>query len=133
MANDSLSGVLSAAFLAKELLSKVDSLQYSYRFVLVPETIGAIAYCATHQKEMQAIDEGYVMTTCGGPDKFGYKQSWQLENSINHLTEEVFNDNQIEFETYPFEVRGSDERQYSSQGFRINTVTITKDKYCCGY
>ena len=30
---------------------------------------------------------------------------------------------------YPFSIRGSDERQYSSQAFRINTATITKDKY----
>ena len=31
--------------------------------------------------------------------------------------------------TYPFDIHGSDERQYSSQGFRINVASITKDKY----
>ena len=30
---------------------------------------------------------------------------------------------------YPFDIHGSDERQYSSQGFRINVATISKDKY----
>ena len=30
---------------------------------------------------------------------------------------------------YTFDIHGSHERQYSSPGFRINTVTITKDKY----
>ena len=129
MANDSLSGVLTAAFLAKYLLENQPSLNYSYRVVFVPETIGAIAYCATYEKEMKAIEEGCVLTTCGGPGKFGYKQSWQFGNSINTLTEEVFKENRTDFTTYPFEVRGSDERQYSTQGFRINTVTITKDKY----
>ena len=129
MANDSLSGVLAATFLAKELLKHQGELKYSYRFVFVPETIGAIAYCAQNEAAMQAIDEGFVLTTCGGPGKFGYKQSWDNHNSINDFTEEIFRKNDLEFTTYPFEVRGSDERQYATQGFRINTVTITKDKY----
>jgi aminopeptidase-like protein len=30
---------------------------------------------------------------------------------------------------YPFDINGSDERQYSTPGFRIPIVTITKDKY----
>ena len=30
---------------------------------------------------------------------------------------------------YPFSPKGSDERQYSSPGFRIPIATITKDKY----
>ena len=29
----------------------------------------------------------------------------------------------------PFDIHGSDERQFSSQAFRINTVTIAKSKY----
>ena len=31
--------------------------------------------------------------------------------------------------TLPFDIHGSDERQYSSPGFRINMVTIAKDIY----
>jgi aminopeptidase-like protein len=129
MANDNLSGVLTAVFLARYLLDRQDTLEYSYRFVFVPETIGAIAYSALNESAMQKISEGVVMTTCGGPGEFGYKQSWQAEHGINALTESVFRERGIPFVTYPFEVRGSDERQYSSQGLRIDTVTITKDKY----
>ena len=45
------------------------------------------------------------------------------------MVEEVFKKNNINFIKYPFDIHGSDERQYSSQGFRINCVSITKDKY----
>ncbi|CUU73286.1 DUF4910 domain-containing protein [Campylobacter hyointestinalis] len=45
------------------------------------------------------------------------------------MVEDVFKENNINFITYPFDIHGSDERQYSSQGFRINCVSITKDKY----
>ena len=129
MANDSLSGVVTTIFLAKELLKIQSQLEHSYRIIFVPETIGAIAYCANNEKEMKLINQGIVITTCGGNGKFGYKQSWDNTNIINDMVKDVFYENDIDFITYPFDIRGSDERQYSTQAFRINTITITKDKY----
>lgn len=129
MANDSLSGVLTCAFLAKELLKIQDQLEYSYRIVFVPETIGAIAYCSHNEKHVKKIDNALVITTCGGQGDFGYKQSWDTNSFINQMTEDIFNENDIKFFTYPFDIHGSDERQYSSQGFKINCITISKDKY----
>ena len=35
----------------------------------------------------------------------------------------------IKYLRYKFDINGSDERQYSSPGFRINIATISKDKY----
>ena len=127
MANDSLSGVLLTAFLTKELM-KLD-LNYTYRIVFVPETIGAIAYCANNELHMKNIKEGLIITTCGGPGKFGYKQSWNKNHSINNMVEDVFQENKIDFIPYSFDIHGSDERQYSSQAFKINCITISKDKY----
>lgn len=130
MANDSLSGILVSAFLAKELLKNQSKLEHSYRFIFVPETIGAITYCAKNEASMKRIKNALVITTCGGGHgDWGYKQSWQKENCINDMVEDVFKENNINFITYPFDIHGSDERQYSSQGFRINCVSITKDKY----
>jgi aminopeptidase-like protein len=129
MANDSLSGVVTTTFLAKQLLKIKDKLEYSYRIIFVPETIGAIAYCANNEEVMKSIKNGLVITTCGGLGEYGYKQSWEKNNFINEMIEEVFIENNIDFITYPFDIHGSDERQYSSQGFRINCATITKDKY----
>lgn len=129
MANDNLSGVLTAIFLARYLWERRSKLHYSYRFVFAPETIGAIAYSAMNEEAMKRIDEGFVLTTCGGPGPFGYKRSWRNGGSIDRLVERVFEENAIPFVTYPFEVRGSDERQYATQGFRIDTATITREKY----
>lgn len=128
MANDSLSGVLLTAFLARDLMASADR-YYTYRIAFVPETIGAIAYCAHNEAAMQKIDTGLVITTVGGPGKFGYKQSFDPDHAINRLIEEVFSDAGEDFITYPFDIHGSDERQYSSQGFRINAATISRDRY----
>ena len=128
MANDSLSGVLLTAFLARELMERTDR-RYSYRIIFVPETIGAIAYCARNETSMQKIDTGLVITTVGGPSKFGYKQSFDTGHVINRLIEEMFSEAGVDYITYPFDIHGSDERQYSSQGFRINAATICRDRY----
>lgn len=129
MANDSLSGVITTAFIAQELLKKQNELEHSYRIIFVPETIGAIAYSAYNEKAMKSIDMGLVITTCGGPGEFGYKQSLDKENVINFMVEDVFKESGVNFKTYPFDIHGSDERQYSSQGFKINCATISKDRY----
>jgi aminopeptidase-like protein len=126
MANDSLSGVLVSAFLGRELLKR--DLEFSYRIIFVPETIGAITYLANFPNEMKKIDSGLVITTTGGLHDFGYKQSWDKKHFLNSFVDEVLSENG-NFKTYPFDIHGSDERQYSSGGFRINCVTISKDRY----
>ena len=128
LANDNLSGVIMTAFLARELLNQ-KYLNFSYRIIWVPETIGAIAYCAMNEEVIKKIQTGLVVTTVGGPGQFGYKQSFDATHSINAAIEEVFKENELDYISYPFDIHGSDERQYSTQGFRINIASITKDKY----
>ena len=128
LANDNLSGAVMTAFLARELLNKKD-LKCSYRIIWVPETIGAIAYCAMNEFKMRRIQSGLVVTTVGGPGKFGHKQSHDEKHSINAIAESVFKDKGFDYSKYLFDYNGSDDRQYSSQGFRINTISLTKDKY----
>ena len=128
MANDSLSGVLLTAFLAR-FISELKDRHWSYRIVFVPETIGAVAYCAQNEAAMKRIDMGLVISTVGGPGKFGYKQSFDPAHPITAMIEAVLEEAGVEFITYPFDIHGSDERQYSSQGFRINAATICRDRY----
>ncbi|MFO0362374.1 MAG: DUF4910 domain-containing protein, partial [Flavobacteriales bacterium] len=47
MANNELSGPLAAAFVAREMM-QMAAPKHTYRFLFIPETIGAIAYLANH-------------------------------------------------------------------------------------
>jgi len=127
MVNDNLSGVLLTAFLAKEL-SKL-TLNYSYRFVFIPETIGAITYCYKNEVKMKNLLGGFVVSCVGGPGKFGYKQTYLKNSFIDRIVDYTFSEKGIDYLKYPFEPQGSDERQYSSPGFRIPVGLITKDKF----
>jgi len=129
MANDNLSGMIMTAFLAREL-ERIGKSNYGYRFVWVPETIGAITYCAHNETAMKNITSGFVVTCVGGPGPFGCKQSFDAADAINYAIERSFKNAGIDdFVLYPFDIHGSDERQYSSPGFRINMASLTKDRY----
>ncbi len=127
LANDNLSGTILTAFLARELLKTEPN--YTIRFVWVPETVGAVAYCFNNQNSIKNVTCGFVVTTVGGQGKIGYKQSFEKAHPINSIIESVMKDTNTEFDIYPFDIHGSDERQYSSPGFRLNMATISKDKY----
>lgn len=127
LANDNLSGPILTAFLARELSKK--RTRHSYRFVFVPETIGAIAYCAKNESKIKKIDSGFVVTCVGGPGNFSYKQSYNPNHYLNKLIVKIFNEQKLEYIEYPFNIFGSDERQYSSPGIGLNIVSIHKDKY----
>jgi aminopeptidase-like protein len=115
------------ALLLKELQSSAH--RYTYRFALVPETIGAIAYLSKHQEAMKNVAGGFVLTTNAGPGEFGYKESFLGNSVFDEVVLETFKERNINFKFYPFDIHGSDERQFSSPGFRLPMVTVTKDKY----
>lgn len=128
MANDSLSGAVLLAFIGRHLASLPDR-QYSYRLVWVPETVGAVAYAATHAEAMRRVEMGLVVTTVGGPGPLGYKRTFDDRHPLNAMIESVLRERGDDFKTYPFDIHGSDERQWSSPGLRIPTATICKDRY----
>jgi len=127
MANDCISGVIIWILLLKIL--KNCALKNNYRFVIGPETIGAIAYIHEHHRALKHVSGGFVITTAGGTGKVGYKKSFNDTSEVDRATREALVKLNGEILSYPFSLQGSDERQYSAPGLRIPTVTITKDKY----
>ena len=128
MANDNLSGIVTLVGIVQYLLKR--KRKFSYRIIFIPETIGSIAYLKKNQiKVIENTHFAIVVCNCGGSGKYSFKKSFENENEINFLIKENFKKNKISYKQYPFEPFGSDERQYSSHPFRINTASIFKDKY----
>lgn len=127
LANDNLSGMVLWTLLLRELKSK--NLRHSYRAVIVPETIGAIAYLSQHEAAMKCSSGGFVITTVAGPGRFGYKQTFLGNHLIDRAVQRTFAELDRDYSLYPFDVKGSDETHYSAPYFRIPVGTICKDKY----
>jgi aminopeptidase-like protein len=128
MANDGVSGMLLTAFLAR-YISSLPSRNWSYRIIFVPETIGAITYLHENKANLSHVEAGLEITTIGGPGGFGVKKTWNSDHWLNDVIEDAFHHRGIPYKEYPFDIHGADERQFSSQGFRINTGTICQDRY----
>jgi aminopeptidase-like protein len=117
LANDNLSGLTVATALA-EFLAKRD-LRYSYRFLFIPGTIGAIAWLARNQETVGRIRHGLVLTGIGDAGTFHYKKSRrgnaEIDSAMTHvLCHSVPSSQVLEFSPY-----GYDERQYCSPGFNL--------------
>ena len=73
MANDNLSGVILWGLLLKALSSK--NLSKKYRFVIAPETIGAL--CFKIAKDIASkFTAGLILTTVGGSAPVSLKSSF---------------------------------------------------------
>ena len=128
MANDNLSGVILTAFLTK-FIKSMKNRYWSYRIIFIPETIGAISYLNINEKLMKKINFGLVISNVGGKGKFSFKESFNKDHFLNDLVKVSLKKFIKNPKSYPFDINGSDERQYSSQFFKINICSIFKDKY----
>jgi aminopeptidase-like protein len=117
LANDNLSGMVLAPFLGR-ILAKA-SLNYSYRFLFIPGTIGSITWLAMNEALVPRIKHGLVAVCLGDSGGFTYKKSRRGDTQIDRIVPHVFKalgrDVRVR-EFFPF---GYDERQYCSPGFNL--------------
>ena len=117
LANDNLSGVTVATFLAKSL-SNCER-RYSYRFLFIPGTIGAITWLAQNRQTAGRVKHGFVLTCIGDSGEFHYKKSRQGDAQIDRATAHVLKHQSKGSEILEFSPYGYDERQYCSPGFNL--------------
>ena len=118
LANDNLSGLSVATFLA-QLLSGRD-LHYSYRFLFLPGTIGAITWLARNRETVGRIRHGLVLTCIGDAGGFHYKKSRRGNAEIDRAAAHVLRHSSDSPEILDFSPYGYDERQYCSPGFNLS-------------
>jgi aminopeptidase-like protein len=117
LANDNLSGLTIAAYLAK-FLSTME-LHYSYRFLFIPGTIGAITWLSQNRDSAFKIQHGLVLTCMADAGSFHYKQSRRGNADIDRAAAHVLAHHDKGAKILPFSPYGYDERQYCSPGFNL--------------
>lgn len=128
MANNELSGPVVAIFLAKWLLNLKER-RYNYRFVLIPETIGSIAYLSKHLEHLKKhVKAGFVLS-CLGDDKAYSLIHTPKENTLSDKVALHTLKNKENFKAFSFLDRGSDERQYNAPLVNLGIVGVCRSKY----
>ena len=117
LCNDNLSGIALATFLAK-YLSQLQ-LDYSYRFIFIPGTIGSITWLSLNEAQVDRIKHGLVITCVGDSGNFTYKKSRRGDAEIDRVVAHVLKHSGKAYEIVDFSPYGYDERQFCSPGFNL--------------
>jgi len=117
LANDNLSGIAVATFLASQLAQR--NRRYSYRFIFIPATIGAITWLALNERNIKNIRHGLVLAGVGDTGTFHYKKTRNGDAYIDRLMLRVLRQTGRAHQVLDFEPYGYDERQFGSPGFNL--------------
>ncbi len=127
LCNDNLSGIAIATALASYLQGRSNC--YTYRFVFVPVTIGAITWLARNESTVSNIEHGLVLTLLGDSGGFTYKRSRRgaadIDRAVVHTLRTAGADHSVE----DFSPYGYDERQYCSPGFDLPVGCLMRTPY----
>lgn len=126
MVNDDLSGVVVGIEVMKRLLKRAD-LRYTYRLLIVPETIGSIAYISHHKHLIPRMKGGLFLEMLG----LANPAALQLSSMETTEVDQCFALALREHDPYSWtgkyrEVIGNDERQFNSPGVRVPMLSLSR-------
>lgn len=127
LANDNLSGISVAVFLANHI--RQSNPRYSYRFLFIPGTIGAITWLALNESKTSKIRHGLVVSLLGDSGNFTYKKSRRDNSEIDQIAEYVLKSKNKDNRIINFIPYGYDERQYCSPGFNLAVGCLSRTTY----
>lgn len=120
MANNELSGPVALAAVY-EALSRMPAPRHTVRFVLHPETIGAICYLQLHHKRLaHVVQAGLCVSMVGNDAPLIYKQSRRKDSIGDRVACNLFPRQYDGCDVRGFSpIGGTDQRQYCSIGIDL--------------
>ena len=129
MANNECSGPA----LAMGLINYVRSLEkrrYTYRFLLIPESIGSISYMSKNLEHMQKhIKAIFVLSCVGDNNDYSIIHSRYGKTLADRVLTNVLKYHYPEYSDYSYLERGSDEKHYNAPGVDLPAVAFCRSKY----
>lgn len=129
MANNECSGPALATALI-QYLQEMGEREFTYRFVFVPETIGAITYLSKNYLTMKENTYAGFNLSCVGDDREYSFVATKYGNTVtDKVLRHVLSKHVPHYVEYSFLERGSDERQYNAPGIDLPVCGFSRTKY----
>lgn len=129
LCNDNLSGISVATYLARYLSTLPR--RYTYRFLFLPVTIGAIAWLSRNERTVKNVRHGLVLTLLGDAGTFTYKKSRRGNATIDRAVAHVLAHSGADYTVQDFFPYGYDERQFCSPGFDLPVGCLMRTPHGC--
>jgi len=126
MANDDLTGVVAGLELMKRL-AEGPKPKYTYRFLILPETVGSVAYLSSHESLIPQMRGGLFLEMLGNDSKLTLQRSLdankQIDNTLVAAFKEQVTDGYVgDYRT----IICNDERQFNSPGVKVPMLSISR-------
>ncbi len=126
MVNDDLTGVVVALEAARKLLAGPQP-YYTYRFLILPETIGSVAYLSHHEDLIPDTVGGLFLEMLGNDSPHSLQGSFQPQSQ----PDKVFNAALMDLDAQASQgayrtVINNDERQFNAPGVRVPMLSISR-------
>lgn len=129
MANNELSGPCVLVSLVKNYLKKIDR-NFTYRLILIPETIGSIIYINKHLEHLKkSVFCGLNLSCVGDNISYSYLMSRKGNTFSDKVANYLINQYYPGSNRFSYLSRGSDERNYCWPGVDLPIISLMRTKY----
>jgi aminopeptidase-like protein/aminoglycoside N3'-acetyltransferase len=126
MVNDDLSGVVVGIQVMQELLRR-PGLRYTYRFIILPETIGSVAYLSDHLHLVPQMVGGLFLEMLGLDNPHALQLSFKSDTEVDRCLSTVLTSSSPDAWIGAFRtVVGNDERQFNAPGIRVPMLSLSR-------
>lgn len=126
MVNDDLSGVVVGLETARSLLNGPKP-HYSYRLLILPETIGSVAYLSHHEELIPKMIGGLFLEMLGTDLPHALQGSFSPNSQVDRCFTHAINGlDPMSFQAPYRQVINNDERQFNSPGVRIPMLSLSR-------
>lgn len=126
MVNDDLSGVVVGLEVARALLASPKP-HYTYRLLILPETIGSVAYLSHNEQLIPNMVGGLFLEMLGNEAPHALQGSFQPESQPDRCFVSSLEHFDSQATSAPYRmVINNDERQFNSPGVRVPMLSISR-------
>lgn len=126
MVNDDLTGVVVSLEAARRLLAGVKP-YFTYRFLILPETIGSVAYLSHNEHLIPDMVGGLFLEMMGNDSAHALQHSFQPQSQADRCMASAFRGLDSQGYTGPYrKIIPNDERQFNSPGVRVPMLSLSR-------
>jgi aminopeptidase-like protein len=126
MVNDDLTGVAVGLDVARTLLSGPRP-YYTYKLLILPETIGSLAYLSHNENQIPSMKAGLFLEMLGNDSPHALQKSFQPESQADRCLVSALSGLDDQAYSAPYRtVIGNDERQFNAPGVRVPMLSLSR-------
>jgi aminopeptidase-like protein len=130
MVNDDLSGVVVGIEVARTLLergSQGSKPYFTYRLLILPETIGSVVYLSHHEELIPQMVAGLFLEMLGNNSPHALQGSFQPSSQIDRCLVSALKGLEPQGYSAPYRtVIANDERQFNAPGVRVPMLSLSR-------